>query len=410
MPYSVDVKSGRVLKDGKPVAFVPSPHVGARMEPRGIVYHDTAGSNAAGAVAWFRNPSSRVSAHLVVDLDGTVTQCVLLDRVAWHTGTKRNGDTIGIEIANVGELDLKGYSRATKKTYDDCVECTAATHGGKRKWRPYTPAQMDAVEALTVAIAAAYPIAEQLAHWQLCPGRKVDPTPLFPWERMRACFKPRPALAAAAAGVDVKAAQEKLNELGYGAGAADGIIGPRTRGAIRTFQEQNHLPITGVLNAETYALLFKPPTPKMLALFDGAPVATLSAEYQHLAQQLDGPKPMPLGLRAEMTAEDLKAAGSQTVVNAGRTRLASKVMLAVEAGSVVGDVTSQFDRIEDTTKLIDRAGEIAGNLERVAAWLLTPPGLKSLAVMAVCAGIWLASNWIEARRVKDAQTGANTKG
>lgn len=409
MTFSVDVKSGRVLKNGKPISFVPSPHVGARMEPRGIVYHDTAGSNAAGAVSWFKNPASRVSAHLVVDLDGEVTQCVLLDRVAWHTGTKRNGDTIGIEIANVGELDLKGYSRATKKTYDDCVECSAETHGGRRKWRPYTPAQMDAVEALTVAIAAAYPIVEQLAHWQLCPGRKVDPTPLFPWDRMRACFKPRSPIAAAAAGVDVKIAQQRLNELGYGAGAADGIIGPRTRSALRTFQEQNHLPITGVLNADTYALLTKPPKPLALLPGDVATAATLSAEYQHLAQQLDGPKPMPLGSRAEMTAADLRAAGSGTMRSAAIARLASKVELAVEGGSVLGQVAKHFDTIEDTTKLIDRAGDILTNLERVGPWLLTPPGLKSLAIMGVCALIWIASNVIEARRLADAQTGANTK-
>jgi len=43
----------------------------------------------------------------------------------------------------------------------------------------------------------------------------------------------------------VRAVQSELNNLGYNAGPADGVFGPTTRGAVRTFQNDNGLPITG---------------------------------------------------------------------------------------------------------------------------------------------------------------------
>ncbi len=50
---------------------------------KAIVLHGTAGP---GAVSWFANPGSQVSAHYVVDVDGTITQCVAEADSAWHAG------------------------------------------------------------------------------------------------------------------------------------------------------------------------------------------------------------------------------------------------------------------------------------------------------------------------------------
>jgi len=397
MPFSVDVRTGRLLKDGTPVKFVPSPNIsGARMEPNGLVYHDTAGSNAAGAVSWFANRASRVSAHLVVDIDGTVIQCVLLDRVAWHTGTKRNGDTIGIEIANVGELDLKGYSRATKKTYDDAIECTVDSHGGKRKWRPYTDAQMDAVEALTLAICAAYPIRELLGHWQLCPGRKVDPTPLFAWARMRECVKLNVRIPPAAAGLDVAGAQKALNALHYGAGAADGIVGPRTRSAIRAFQEQNHLPITGTLDKATSDLLMKKPGASAVALLAGPAVD-------------EGPKPFPLGSRAELTPADLRARGSGTMTTLATVRWAQFPVLGLQMGDALGGLGQVLDGVDTSVAMLQRVDQLIPVIEKLAAWAVTPAGFKAIGAILLMCAIWKGTKIVEARRLADAQTGANVR-
>jgi peptidoglycan hydrolase-like protein with peptidoglycan-binding domain len=43
----------------------------------------------------------------------------------------------------------------------------------------------------------------------------------------------------------VRDTQVGLNRLGYDAGPADGVMGPRTRQAIRTFQANNGLPVDG---------------------------------------------------------------------------------------------------------------------------------------------------------------------
>ncbi|ASJ70307.1 peptidoglycan-binding domain-containing protein [Granulosicoccus antarcticus] len=50
-------------------------------------------------------------------------------------------------------------------------------------------------------------------------------------------------------------AQRKLNDLGYDAGSADGILGQGTKSAIKQFQIDNDLEINSLLDRETSALL-----------------------------------------------------------------------------------------------------------------------------------------------------------
>jgi hypothetical protein len=58
-------------------------------------------------------------------------------------------------------------------------------------------------------------------------------------------------------GDDVKAAQRRLVELGYTqVGAVDGIYGPNTDAAVRTFQTLNDLEIDGILGPRTWERLF----------------------------------------------------------------------------------------------------------------------------------------------------------
>jgi S1-C subfamily serine protease len=53
----------------------------------------------------------------------------------------------------------------------------------------------------------------------------------------------------------VAAAQRALAALGYAPGAADGVMGPRTRQAIAAFQRDNGLPVTGAPDQPTMAAL-----------------------------------------------------------------------------------------------------------------------------------------------------------
>jgi hypothetical protein len=56
-------------------------------------------------------------------------------------------------------------------------------------------------------------------------------------------------------GPDVKEAQEKLAELGYDVGLVDGIFGNKTRSAVRQFQTDNDLPVTGIIDDDTWDTL-----------------------------------------------------------------------------------------------------------------------------------------------------------
>ena len=52
-------------------------------------------------------------------------------------------------------------------------------------------------------------------------------------------------------GDDVRETQQTLRDKGYYAGPIDGILGSRTRAAIRQYQKDENLPVTGRLDADT---------------------------------------------------------------------------------------------------------------------------------------------------------------
>jgi peptidoglycan hydrolase-like protein with peptidoglycan-binding domain len=51
--------------------------------------------------------------------------------------------------------------------------------------------------------------------------------------------------------VRVRSVQRKLNRLGYGAGKVDGLFGPRTDGAVRSFQAERGLQVDGIVGPQT---------------------------------------------------------------------------------------------------------------------------------------------------------------
>lgn len=108
---------------------------------RGIVIHWTgnAGSTAIQNRNYFESLKDQTdsrrfaSAHYIVDLDGSVIQCVPENEVAYHAGSvfysdgieKRlggypNAHTIGIELCHPNSDGV-----FTKETYDSAVELTA---------------------------------------------------------------------------------------------------------------------------------------------------------------------------------------------------------------------------------------------------------------------------------------------
>jgi N-acetylmuramoyl-L-alanine amidase len=143
----------------------PSPNHGERrgtQRPDLIVIHYTGMADFASARARLCDPSAEVSAHWLIDADGTTEALVPENRRAWHAGAGSwqgrgdvNSHSIGIELANPGD-------------------------------RPFPHPQMTALEALLAAIMArwAIPPHRVIAHSDMAPGRKSDPGPRFDWGRL----------------------------------------------------------------------------------------------------------------------------------------------------------------------------------------------------------------------------------
>lgn len=186
-----DVKGHRLRRDGENVRFVATPNQGGKVQPLYLIMHYTAGPTAAGAISWLANPAAKASAHLVIDRDGTVTQMVPFDRVAWHAGKSRwqdlegmNSYSIGIELANAGKLEKVGgkWVNWSGKAVPD-AEVMEATHKHETTpagWHTYPPAQIEASIEVAAALNEAYHFLDVLGHEDVSRGRKVDPGPAFP--------------------------------------------------------------------------------------------------------------------------------------------------------------------------------------------------------------------------------------
>lgn len=344
-------------------SFVPSPNQGGRILPELIILHDTAGPNAGSAINWFKNPKSKVSAHVVVDLDGSITQMVEFDRVAWHAGKSTysgrsgcNGFSIGIEIVNPGILDKKGKAWFGS-VYDNAVPCTTKEHGSGC-WVRYTPAQIEAVTELCQALVQAYPTIKDIStHWYVSPGRKVDTNPLFPLDDVRkAAFDaaPKPGaseslIALGTSGRAVQVVQERLAELGYPVGSRksngsyDGIFGPQTRVAVLAFEAENGLTTDGALSIEERDILE-------------------SAEA----------KPFPRGAREEATVADVPPTPQKSMWQQAQWwgRRVAVVATGVAADEVAG--TGVVSTVEQSVGAAERVQSLFGRLNALLGGIVTP--------------------------------------
>ena len=111
----------------------------------------------------------RVSAHVLIDRRGEVTQFVPLHRRAWHAGASSHGGRAGCNDYAIG-IELEGT--------DDT---------------PYEAAQYEALAVALRTLLAAYPRIDGQAivgHNEVAPGRKTDPGAAFDWRRALAAVFP----------------------------------------------------------------------------------------------------------------------------------------------------------------------------------------------------------------------------
>ncbi|MEK9629557.1 MAG: N-acetylmuramoyl-L-alanine amidase [Nitrospinota bacterium] len=202
MPQDIKVNLGtHLLEEGKNVAINDplSKKIGAKFDeglPDTIILHYTAGPSVESAINTLVHSDTKASAHLVVGRDGSVTQLVPFDTIAWHAGRSSFGGrsgfnkySIGIEIVNAGHLQKERdqYKAWFGKTYpqDQVLEASHQNHSSPRFWHTYTKEQIDCVLNLCTQLKEAYSIKEILGHDEIAPSRKTDPGPAFPLESVR---------------------------------------------------------------------------------------------------------------------------------------------------------------------------------------------------------------------------------
>ena len=229
----------------------PSPNFDQRRAPPDmLVLHYTGMQSGPEAVTRLRDPEARVSAHYVVNEDGSILRLVAEERRAWHAGrgvwqgeTDCNAASIGIEIVNPGHEF--GY-------------------------RAFPDAQIGAVIDLIGDIRSRWtiPDARIIGHSDLAPDRKTDPGELFPWKRLAGeghglWFDPAPERIAALGaplspgdeGLGVIVLRSGLHRLGYGL-KPGGDYDDETRLTVTAFQRHwRPSNIDGAADGETRARL-----------------------------------------------------------------------------------------------------------------------------------------------------------
>ena len=198
-----------------------------------VLLHYTGMRSATAALERLRDTAEKVSAHYVIDEDGTVYRLVREEHRAWHAGvaswagaTDINGRSIGIELVNPGHE--WGY-------------------------RPFPEAQMLSLVTLARAILSRYriPARRILAHSDVAPERRRDPGELFDWHRLAANgigivanvatpLGTTTTLGPGDAAPGIRALQGRLASFGYGV-EVNGTYDELTEAVVRAFQ-RHHRP------------------------------------------------------------------------------------------------------------------------------------------------------------------------
>lgn len=186
------------------------------IDPDYLIVHYTATDNATSPIGWFKNNTTntdKIAAHIVLDIDGTITQMVAFNKRANHAGYSTwdgvdgmNQHAIGIELVNPGFVEQlpdgsfrrqTGTTTAKKpiyKTYPASIAAKLIQAQHKNKflagasaayWFAYPQAQLTALYTLSKLLIQHYQLVQALGHDDVSPVRKPDPGPAFNWAHFK---------------------------------------------------------------------------------------------------------------------------------------------------------------------------------------------------------------------------------
>jgi len=144
-----------------PLIERPSANFGVR-RPNFVIIHHTAGNTAEDSLRTLTDPAMEVSSHYLIGRDGKLYYLVDELARAWHAGDSYWGGSTDLNSASIGiELDNNG---------DEA----------------FAEPMIDALLLLLEDLKIRYkiPTANFLGHGDIIPGRKVDPSRWFPWQRL----------------------------------------------------------------------------------------------------------------------------------------------------------------------------------------------------------------------------------
>ncbi|WP_257658555.1 N-acetylmuramoyl-L-alanine amidase [Parapedobacter lycopersici] len=131
-------------------------------KPNYVVIHHTAQDSLEQTLHTFTVPHTQVSAHYVIGRDGEVYQLLNDYLRGWHAGAGKWGNVTDLNSVSLGiELDNNGSE-------------------------PFPDAQIYSLLQLLEKLKTTYriPAVNFLAHGDIAPTRKNDPSVLFPWEKL----------------------------------------------------------------------------------------------------------------------------------------------------------------------------------------------------------------------------------
>lgn len=220
--------------------------------PDSLIIHYTAGRSGESSASYLAKDGIQASAHLVVDRSGKVFQGVPFNKKSWHAGDSiyngrryYNHFSIGIELDNAGKLTPSGSGFVSwfgkRYTADQALKATHRNENKPRYWHTYSEEQIAVCEEISALLVSSYSMKEILGHEEISPGRKSDPGPAFPLDKLRSdIFSRDRAVEESALPEKGVIAASKLNIRALPEGGAEKVAKPIPKGKeVSILEERN---------------------------------------------------------------------------------------------------------------------------------------------------------------------------